>query len=73
MKIKGAKQITKKIAKEIGNYNFEVGILQNAPKKLPKKGQQKVSQVCKLRAWADRRREFPWLKLPNIPTIVLVG
>lgn len=41
MKIKGAKQITKKIAKEIGNYNFEVGILQNAPKKLPKKGATK--------------------------------
>jgi hypothetical protein len=38
MKITGAKQISKKISKKIGEYNFEVGVLQNAPKKLPKKG-----------------------------------
>lgn len=40
MKIK-SKDIAKKMTKKIGLYKFEVGILENAPKKLRKKGATK--------------------------------
>lgn len=75
MKIKS--DISKKISKQIGNYNFEVGILKNEPKKLPKKGasksyagltisasgaaSQKVS-LAEVAKYTDNM--FKWLKKP---------
>jgi hypothetical protein len=41
MKITGAKDISKKIQKELGKYSFEVGILADANKKKRKKGATK--------------------------------
>lgn len=38
MKIQGSKEISKKIQKQIGNYSFEVGVLQDEVKKIRKKG-----------------------------------
>ena len=77
MKITGAKQISKKISKKIGEYNFEVGILQNAPKKLPKKGGTKNFAGLKISAIGKASpkvslaevakyndNKFGWLKKP---------
>ncbi len=76
MKIQ-TKNISKKISKQIGNYKFEVGILSDAPKKMPKKGvtktyagmtiaaDGKASQKVKLAEvgkYTDNR--FKWLKKP---------
>jgi hypothetical protein len=75
MKIKS--DISKKISKKFGNYNFEVGILSNQPKKLRKKGASKsfagvsVSASGKVNPkvsladvakYTDNR--FGWLKKP---------
>jgi hypothetical protein len=69
--------ISKKIQKEIGNYNFEVGILQNAPKKLAKRKSfknfagLKVSAIgststkvslAEVAKYTDKK--FGWLKKP---------
>lgn len=72
-----AKDISKKISKQIGNYNFEVGILSDTPKKMPKKGvtktyagmtiaadgqtSRKVS-LAQVAKYTDNR--FKWLKKP---------
>ena len=72
-----SKGISKKIAKEIGNYNFEVGILSDEPKKMRKKGSSKNYAGLKVSAsgkaspkvslaevakYTDKR--FKWLKKP---------
>ncbi len=72
-----SKNISKKISKQIGNYNFEVGILGDAPKKMPKKGSTKTYAGLKIAAtgaasqkvslaevakYTDNR--FKWLKKP---------
>jgi hypothetical protein len=77
MRINGVKNITKKIKKEIGNYNFEVGILQNEPKKLAKKKSTKnfagltISAVGKVSTKVSlaevgkyNDQKFEWLKKP---------
>lgn len=77
MKILGAKNITKKIQKEIGNYNFEVGILQNEPKKLGKKNSTKnfagltisatgkvSTKVSLVEVAKYNDQKFGWLKKP---------
>ena len=72
-----SKDIAKKMTKRIGNYNFEVGILSDAPKKMPKKGatksyagliisatgvaSKKIS-LAEVARYTDRR--FKWLKRP---------
>lgn len=75
MKIKS--DISKKISKKFGNYNFEVGILSNQPKKLRKKGASKSFAGVSISAsgkvnpkvsladvakYTDNR--FGWLKKP---------
>lgn len=75
MKIKS--DISKRITKQIGNYKFEVGILQNEPKKLRKKSSTKsfaglqVSasgktsskvSLAEVAKYTDNR--FKWLKKP---------
>lgn len=45
-----SKDIAKKMTKQIGLYNFEVGILQDAPKKLRKKGVTKSFAGLKVSA-----------------------
>lgn len=75
LKIKS--NIAKKIQKEIGLYNFEVGILQDAPKKLRKKGASKSfagltvsasgktstgASLAQVAKFNDNR--FGWLKKP---------
>lgn len=70
-------KIGKKISKEIGNYNFEVGILSDQPKKMRKKGSSKnyaglkVSAIGKtspkvslaqVAKYTDN--QFKWLKKP---------
>lgn len=69
--------LAKKIQKEIGNYNFEVGILNNSPKKLPKRktfknfAGIKVSAIgststkvslAEVAKYTDKK--FGWLKKP---------
>ena len=76
MKIE-TKNISKKIAKKIGNYNFEVGILNDTPKKMAKKGVTKTYAGMQIAAdgrasnkvslaqvakYTDNR--FKWLKKP---------
>jgi hypothetical protein len=76
MKIK-SKDIAKKMTKKIGLYKFEVGILENAPKKLRKKGATKnyaglrVSgsgkaspkvSLTEVAKYTDN--QFKWLKKP---------
>jgi len=75
--VKIKSDIAKKIQKEIGKYNFEVGILQDQPKKMPKKGGSKSYAGLKISAtgatsskvslaeiakYTDNR--FGWLKKP---------
>jgi len=75
MKIKS--DIAKKMQREIGLYNFEVGILSNAPKKLRKKGATKSfagltvsasgksspkTSLAEVAKYNDNR--FGWLKKP---------
>lgn len=75
LKIKS--DIAKKIQKEIGLYTFEVGILQDAPKKLRKKGASKNfagmsinangktstgASLAQVAKFNDNR--FGWLKKP---------
>jgi Tfp pilus assembly major pilin PilA len=75
MKIKA--NITKKMVKDIGNYSFEVGVLQNEPKKTRKKGSSKSFAGLKVSAsgkvspkvslaevakYTDNK--FKWLKKP---------
>lgn len=76
MKIKTT-NLSKKVSKQIGNYTFEVGILSDAPKKMPKKNakksfagltiaatgaaSQKVS-LAEVAKYTDNR--FKWLRKP---------
>jgi hypothetical protein len=69
--------ITKKMKKDIGKYSFEVGILENAPKKMRKKGASKSfagmkvsatgktsskTSLGKVAGYLDKK--FKWLKKP---------
>ena len=57
MKIKS--DIAKKMQKEIGLYTFEVGILQNAPKKLRKKGATKSFAGLQINALGSVSKKRP--------------
>jgi len=57
MKIKS--DIAKKMQKQIGLYTFEVGILQNAPKKLRKKGATKSFAGLKINALGSVSKKRP--------------
>jgi len=51
--------ISKKIQKQIGNYNFEVGILKNEKKKLRKKGATKSFAGLKINALGTASKKRP--------------
>lgn len=72
-----SKGIGKTISKQIGNYNFEVGILSDQPKKMRKKGSSKSYAGLKVSATGKASQkvslaevakytdnQFKWLKKP---------
>lgn len=76
MKI-SSQNISKKISAQIGNYNFEVGILSDKPKKIARKGVKKTYagitiaaegkasnkvSLAEVAKYTDNR--FKWLKKP---------